>query len=470
MIRKNRLVWMALLILGFVTISDVNLQSAEGGDQVANQATANSDSDPKPTAHTADRVDMLWVLLAASMVFMMQAGFKYFEVGMMREKHGSSIGMKNAIDYVVVALMFFLVGFGLMFGKSAGGIIGTDMFALGAMETSTEAGDGLSMGYIFFLFQLAFAGTAVTIVSGAMAERTAFVTYMTASVFVGLIIYPVFGHWCWGSLFYEGNQGWLEKLGFSDFAGSTVVHSVGAWTALVGVLVLGPRLGRYSETGELNEFKCYNIPYAILGVIILWFGWWGFNGGSQLALDAEVGGIIMKTTIAAAAGGLVAFFHCLKFQGRANINEKFLGGILGGLVGITACCNIVSGFGAVAVGAIAGIVHNYSFDLVIKKWRIDDAVGAIPVHGFCGVWGTLAVAIFDAENGFSLNQLGIQALGCVVCFIWSAGTAFVVFKLCKATVGLRVSPEEEFAGINIGGKHKPAATEAMSEADLKDLM
>lgn len=467
---KNKFMWVALLIMGLMTVVEVNVLSAEGDAAATTQAVTESQSEAKPTAHTADRVDMLWVLLAAAMVFMMQAGFKCFEVGMMREKHGPSIGMKNAIDYVVVALMFFLVGFGLMFGKSANGIIGTDMFALGAMETSTEKGDGLSMGYIFFLFQLAFAGTAVTIVSGAMAERTGFVTYMTASVFVGLIIYPVFGHWCWGSLFYEGNQGWLEALGFSDFAGSTVVHSVGAWTALVGVMVLGPRLGRYNEKGELNEFQCYNIPYAILGVFILWFGWWGFNGGSQLALDSDVGGIIMNTTIAAAAGGLVAFFHSLKFQGRANINEKFLGGILGGLVGITACCNVVSGFGAVAVGAIAGVVHNYSFDLVIKRWKIDDAVGAIPVHGFCGVWGTLAVAIFHAENGFSLNQLGIQALGCVVCFVWCASVAFVVFKLCKATVGLRVSPAEEHAGISIGGGHEPVVAETMDEEDLKNLM
>ena len=308
-------------------------------------------------------LDYLLIILSSALVFLMQAGFKCFEVGMLRQKHSVTIGMKNIIDYIVVAIGYFLVGFALMFGSSQGGMFGTSFFAL---EDINSSGSG------FFLFQLAFAATSVTIVSGAMAERTGFMTYLIASVCVGTLIYPVVGHWVWGGIYItEGNTGWLQKLGFYDFAGATVVHGTGAWVALIGVWMLGPRLGRYDTvTGKFNTFEGYNLPYAILGVIILWLGWWGFNGGSTLAVEKDgkmlLGDVILNTSLAAAGGGLAGFFHSFFFQAKADINEKLLGSILGGLVAITASASIMSPVLAILIGLVAGVLHNYSYDLILK--------------------------------------------------------------------------------------------------------
>ncbi len=399
---------------------------------------------------TPFKLDVLWVLVAAVLVFFMQAGFKCFEVGMVREKSITSVGMKNVVDWIAGSLIFFLIGFALMFGKSKTGFFGTNLFFLDGLDSS----DGNPMGWVFFMFQLAFAGTALTIVSGAMSERTGFVSYFVGSLVVAVVIYPVFGHWVWGNAFFGDNEPWLAKLGFMDFAGSTVVHSVGAWVALVGVWTVGPRLGRYNNKGEINTFKSYNFAYAVLGVFILWFGWWGFNGGSTLSFNSDVGIIILNTNLAGAGAGFSAFFHSMLFQNKEDMNEKLLGGILGGLVAITACCNVVSPVSALIIGLMAGIIHNLGFNLIAKRLKLDDPVGAIPVHGICGVFGTLCVAFFGKAELLAhprLTQLGVQFVGIGACFVWTTSTAFVMYKVLKATVGLRVSPQEEQEGVQING-------------------
>lgn len=428
-----------------------------------------------PSANSVEfSLDHLWVLLSTALVFFMQAGFKAFEVGMVRTEHSNAVGIKNVIDWVVGSLIFLFFGFGIMFGQSKYGLVGTDLFfGIGIQDNP----NGSPLGTIFFLFQIAFATTALTIVSGAMSERTGFIPYMTASAFIAVLIYPVFGHWAWGNLFYENNPAWLADLGFIDFAGSTVVHSIGAWVALVGIWMIGPRLGRFDENGKPVQFKANSYSYSVLGLIILWLGWWGFNGGSQLALDKEVGEIILNTNIAGAIAGLVAFFHCYWFQDRIDLYPKFLGGVIGGLVAITASCAYVDHLDALLIGAIAGLVHNYSYDFLLYKLKLDDPVGAISVHGFCGVWGTLSVALFAelSPEVSRLSQLGIQTVGILVAFVFTTSTAFIMFSILKKTVGLRVSPQEEKNGIIIGGETEETvdeddSMEGISEEELMKLL
>lgn len=411
-------------------------------------------------------IDKLWVLMAAAMVFLMQAGFKCFEVGIVRTKNSTVTGMKNIIDWVICSLIFFGVGFAFMFGSSTSGLIGTSFFALDGLSDATH------LDTVFFMFQMAFAGTALTIVSGAMSERTGFIPYLCGSIFIALVIYPIFGHWVWGNLILTDNEPWLASMGFIDFAGSTAVHSLGAWVALVGVWFVGPRLGRYSADGKIREFEAHSYAYAILGVILLWFGWWGFNGGSQLALDGAVGPIITKTNLAGAAAGLAAFFHCMFFQNKEGLNDKLLGGILGGLVAVTACCAVVSYLGAVIVGLGAGVIHNLSYDLLSKKLKLDDPVGAIPVHGFCGAYGTLCVAVFGQQELLNLprfEQFGVQLLGVVVCFVWSVSTAIAMYAILKHTVGLRVSPTEEQAGLSLAHSDSEKTVSDSEKADINEI-
>ncbi|HCX22555.1 MAG: hypothetical protein CMB80_04910 [Flammeovirgaceae bacterium] len=416
------------------------------------------------------QIDKLWVLIAAALVFFMQAGFLTLELGLVRSQTATSIGIKNGIDFVVGALGFYMVGFALMFGHSASGFIGTDTFFLNGIETNEG---GSNLGFTFFIFQLGFAVTAITIVSGALAARVGFISYLLTSLMMGLLIYPVFGHWVWGSGFYDGNSGWLGDLGFIDFAGSTVVHSVGGWMALVGAIILGPRLGRYKSDGSMAFFKPSNIGIAFLGVFILWLGWFGFNGGSTLAFSADVDDIIVNTTMAAVVGGLVAFFHSFFFQKKEDIYEKLIGGILSGLVAITAGCHIVTIEGAMAIGAIAGVLHNVSYNLIIRKFKIDDAVGAVPVHGVSGAVGTISLVFFakegTLENPFLL-QLGIQLLGVVVCLVWTVVMGVIVFKVIEKTIGLRLSPEEEKAGLSIPGMMEEEPEEDIDIEALKALM
>ena len=386
-------------------------------------------------------IDNLWILIAAALVFFMQAGFKVLETGLVKQEHRAGIGVKNLMDWVAGSLAFFLIGFGFMFGTSAGGFIGTDLF-LGLDFT-----DGYT--YVFFIFQLAFAGTALTIVSGAMSGRTALLPYFVASIFTALFVYPVFGHWAWGNLLIPTNVPWLASLGFMDFAGSTVVHSVGAWVGLVGIYMVGPRLGRFTAKGALQPVKASDYSYSILGVMILWLGWWGFNGGSTLAFNEDVIKIILNTNLAAAAACFSAYFHVKLFQKNQDAVEKIIGGALTGLVAITACCNVVTTTDSIIIGLLAGVLHNYAYILISEKFKLDDPVGAIPVHGFGGIFGTLCVALFgDAQMLVHdrWSQLGVQFFGVIVCFVFTASAAYIVFAVVKYAFGLRLSPKEEMEG------------------------
>ncbi len=430
---------------------------------------------------TSDYLDRFWVLIAGVLVFFMQAGFKTFEAGMVRKVHNDNVAIKNILDWLIISLVYFLVGFGLMFGDSFNGLIGTNLFGPTAevMENVKITIADQYLGLEFFIYQLAFAATAATIVSGAMSERIALIPYIALSVFIGTLIYPVFGHWAWGGTFYQNDQGWLYALGFRDFAGSTVVHSVGAWIALAGIIEIGPRIGRYDKEGNVNtkDFTPSNLGYSTLGVLILWFGWWGFNGGSQLKYDETIAPIILNTIIAGSAAGITAFFHALtQSRDKYAIFPKLLGGILGGLVAITASCNSVSPYEALFIGVAAGFIHNYSLDFLIYKLKLDDPVGAVAVHGFCGVWGTLCVAFFGqldtdffVQNnslfysehsvlGFMENthiriQQGIiQLIGIITAFLFTFILSLAFFKMIRKVpgIGLRVLPSDEKRGSILG--------------------
>lgn len=424
-------------------------------------------------AQNTNRINMLWVIAAAALVFLMQAGFLVFEVGLVRVKNTMVTAMKNVGDWIVVSVAFFLVGFGLMFGHSLGGWIGVDLFLGEGIEgAKAAAGGAASLEWSFAVFQLAFCGTAATIVSGAMAERTGFKAYLAFAFLMGALIYPIYGHWVWGGLYFgQGNEGWLYALGYRDFAGSSVVHGVGAWASLAGIKVVGPRLGRYGSDGRLNRMDSYNMGWSAFGVLLLWFGWWGFNGGSTLIVDQNVAPIIFKTNLAAAMSGLAGFVHAAMFQRRQNIEEKFLGSVVGGLVAITACCDVVTPVGALLVGLAAGPIHNLAFDLVIKRWRLDDVVGAVPVHGACGVWGCLAVGLLGQQHLIPrprIMQIGVQGLGVLVCFVFTYLAAWIAFRVLRATVGIRVDPMREIQGLALSSEEEPA--EESEEEGVDKLM
>lgn len=385
-----------------------------------------------------NNANFLWTLLAAILVFLMQAGFSLLEVGLTRAKNAVNICMKNIMDLSMGTLAFWLVGFGIMFGPSTGWF-GTGSFMLS--DYATEQDPWL---WMFFVFQTVFAATAATIVSGAVAERTKFGAYLMFSVFITAIVYPVFGSWAWGSL-YKG-EGWLEGLGFIDFAGSTVVHSVGGWAALAGAMVVGPRLGRYTVDGKPRAMPGHNLVLATLGMFILWFGWFGFNAGSTTAATVDIAMIALNTQLSAAAGTLAAMITSWAFLKKPDVTMT-INGALAGLVGITAGCANVSPGSSILIGLVAGSLVVFSV-LFFDRRRIDDPVGAISVHGVCGAWGTLAAGIFNA-GGTSLAIIGTQLVGIVAAFLWVFPVMFVFFKVVHATYGMRVSAEEEIAGLDV---------------------
>lgn len=381
----------------------------------------------------------LWTLVAAALVFFMQAGFALVETGFTRAKNAINIMMKNIMDFAAGSIAFWAVGFGLMFGASSTGWFGTSGFFL---SDFTPGEDPWVLA--FWMFQVVFAATAATIVSGAMAERTKFVGYLIYSVVISAVIYPIFGSWAWGGLL--NGKGWLESLGFIDFAGSTVVHSVGGWAALAGTLVLGPRLGKYAKDGSVRPILGHNMPLAALGVFILWLGWFGFNPGSTTAANKEIALIFVNTNLAAAAGCVMAMATSWFKFGKPEIGMS-LNGALAGLVAITSPCATVTPLSAVVIGAAGGVLVVLSV-LFFERLRVDDPVGAISVHGVSGAWGTLAAGLFHV-NGLDWGQVGVQALGVAACFLWVFPTVFVLFKVIAKTVGLRVSPEEELEGLDI---------------------
>lgn len=400
------------------------------------------DLDP---ASVQTNLDFTWTILAAILVFFMQAGFALLETGFTRSKNAVNIIMKNFMDVGAGGLVFFILGFGLMFGTTAGGWIGTDGFFLSGIE-----GQDTNWTWAFFLFQAVFAATAATIVSGAVAERTKFTGYLIFSIVITAFIYPVFGSWAWGGLF--NGSGWLEGLGFIDFAGSTVVHSVGGWAALAGALVVGPRVGKYDSFGKPNHIPGHSLPLAALGVFILWFGWFGFNAGSTTAGSPDIALIAINTFLAAGAGATFAMIVTWIKFGKPDA-PMTLNGVLGGLVAITAGCANLSPGAAILAGSIAGIIVVYATQFLEKF--VDDPVGAIAVHGVCGAWGTLAAGLFDTSvglwgaEGFAPSVVGVQLIGIAAAFIWTFGISYVLFSIINATVGLRVNGQLEAKGLDL---------------------
>jgi Amt family ammonium transporter len=398
------------------------------------------------TAPSFSAIDTLWVLLAAFLVFFMQAGFGMVEAGFVRAKNSANVLMKNVLDFCMAALGYFMFGYAIMYG-SGNGFVGTSGWFMIGAESGAE---GIPVE-AYWLFQAVFAGAAATIVAGAVAERMRFVSYLIYSFILSGFIYPVIGHWVWGG-------GWLAELDFHDFAGSTVVHAVGGVSALVGAWMLGPRFGRFRKDGTPRYIGGHSLPLATIGVFILWFGWYGFNAGSTLgfAEPGVVARVALNTTLAPSMGAIVAMALAWKIYGKPDLTLA-LNGALGGLVGITAPCAVVSSGAAFAIGAVAGALVFFCIGW-LNRLRIDDVVGAFPVHGLAGIWGTLAVGLFGQEAlsapmdglfmGGGFKALGVQALGVCACVAFTAVAMGIVFKLIALTVGLRVSHETELRGLD----------------------
>ncbi|MFK7832060.1 MAG: ammonium transporter [Winogradskyella sp.] len=382
---------------------------------------------------------MLWMLLSGILVFFMQAGFTLVETGMTRSKNAANIAMKNLLDICVGSITYWLVGYSLMYGETSNGWF----FWSGLMQ-----GEGADL-----FFQTMFAATAATIVSGAIAGRTKYSTYAIFSIVMTALIYPIAGGWQW-----QGS-GWLTNLGFIDFAGSSVVHSVGGWAALVAAIMVGPRIGKFVD-GKVFSIPGHNQILATLGVFILWLGWFGFNGGSQLAWGGAdaigASNVVLITNLAAAAGGLGALVTTWIWYGKPNLPQT-LNGALAGLVSITAGCGNMTAVGAVVAGLIGGIIVVFSIEFIEKKLKIDDAIGAASVHGVAGVWGTIVIGLWGVDgdtgiglfNGGGAGQLGVQALGSLAYAVWAVLLSYIVFKILKSTLGLRVTEEEETVGLDL---------------------
>lgn len=389
-------------------------------------------------------IDTVWVLICTGLVFFMQAGFAMVETGFTRAKNAGNIIMKNVMDFCIGTVIFWVLGFSLMFGTSLGGFLGIPAL-FGNGITAESIGISLDLN-TFLIWQTVFCATAATIVSGAMAERTKFSAYLIYSFCLSAFIYPIAGHWIWGG-------GWLSQLGFHDYAGSTVVHSIGGWSALVGAKILGPRIGKYGKNGKVNAFPGHSLTLGALGVFILWLGWFGFNPGSSLSGTSTAlnGLVFMTTNMAAAVAAIVAMTITWVKYGKPDVSMT-LNGALAGLVAITAGCDAVSIPGAFFIGIIAGFVVTFGIELIDKKLKIDDPVGAIGVHCFCGVVGTLCVGLFAVDGGLfyggGLSLFGIQLLGVASVAVWTILCMTIVFLAIKKTIGLRVSEEEEIQGLD----------------------
>ena len=400
---------------------------------------------------------MLWMLLSGILVFFMQAGFTLVESGMTRSKNAVNIAMKNLLDICVGSLSFWLVGYSLMYWDTSNGWF----FWSGLFQ-----GEGADL-----FFQTMFAATAATIVSGAIAGRTKYTTYIIFSIVMTAIIYPISGGWQW-----QGS-GWLTNLGFIDFAGSSIVHSVGGLAALVAAFMVGPRIGKFVD-GKVLPIPGHNQVLATLGVFILWLGWFGFNGGSQLAWGGAdaigASNVVLITNLAAAAGGLGALITTWIWYGKPNLAQT-LNGALAGLVSITAGCGNMTAVGAVVAGLIGGIIVVFSIEFIEKKLKIDDAIGAASVHGVVGAWGTLVIGLWWVDgdtaiwlfNGGGASQLGAQAIGVLAYAAWSVGLSFVVLGILKATMGLRVTKEVEIEGLDIS-EHGSIAYPGKRQRDYEE--
>jgi len=401
-------------------------------------------------------VDTMWVLIAAALVFFMQAGFAMVETGFTRAKNAGNIIMKNLMDFCIGTPTFWLVGFGIMFAGSGSFIGGLDFMVRGNYDSAFPT-------MAFLIFQTVFCATAATIVSGAMAERTKFSAYCLYSFLISAVIYPISGHWIWGG-------GWLAQLGFHDFAGSTAVHMVGGVASLVGAAIVGPRIGKYSETGESRAIPGHSLTLGALGVFILWFCWFGFNGGSTVAMEGDeaivsASSIFVTTNLAAATAAVFTMFITWIRYKKPDVSMT-LNGALAGLVAITAGCDAVSPFGAFCIGIVSAFVIVFGIEFVDKVLKIDDPVGAIGVHGLSGAAGTILTGMFALDGGLfyggGWSMVGVQALGVVSVIAWVAITMSIIFTIIKKTMGLRVTPAEEISGMDI--------TEHNIESSYADFM
>jgi|TARA_Y100000310_G_C20640050_1_gene793393 Amt family ammonium transporter len=385
-------------------------------------------------------VNNTWMLIAAFLVFIMHLGFASLEAGLTQAKNTVNILFKNVSIVAIGILTYAICGFNLMYPGTFNGYFGFAGFGINAPDGAAgliEYADGAYTYFTDFIFQAMFAATAATIVSGAVAERIKLNSFLVFSTFYVALIYPIAGSWKWG-------YGWLDQIGFHDFAGSTLVHSVGGWAALVGAYTLGPRLGKYGKNGRMKPILGHNMPLAAIGVFLLWFGWYGFNGGSVLSADpGALSLVFVTTTLAAAAGVIGAMLTSWGISNKPDLS-MILNGSLAGLVGITAGADVISPMNSVVIGFIAGVLVVISV-IQFDKLKIDDPVGAISVHLVCGIWGTLAVGIFSAEHSIGIQVLGVLSYG-TFCFI----SANIIFRIVKLLMGLRVSEEEEILGLDMG--------------------
>lgn len=417
-----------------------------------------ADAQDGPTPESVQAfLDNTWVLIAGILVFLMQAGFALVEAGLTRSKNVVNIFAKNLADALIGVLCFFAVGYAIAFGGGADAprLFGNENFFLNGVDGSIDG--GLS-GYTVFFFQSVFAATAVTIASGAMAERTKFASYLVFSAVMTAFIYPVVVHWTWGGGMIANMQ--IGDAVFSDFAGSTIVHMTGGVAALMGAIFLGPRIGKYDENGKPRAIPGHNIPFAILGVFILWFGWFGFNPGSELAADAAVAGIAVNTMLAACAGGVTSTIAVWMKTGKPDLS-MIGNGVLAGLVAITAGCGTMTPVFSIVTGGIGGVIVVFAV-LGIERIRVDDPVGAFSVHGICGIWGTLAIGLFAKYDdaflgredagliyGGGLDQLLMQGAMVLIVAAWVVATTSITFLVLEKTIGLRVSREEELEGLDV---------------------
>ncbi len=390
------------------------------------------------------QLDVVWICACAGLVLFMQAGFLCLESGQTRNKNSINVAIKNLTDLCLSVFLFWLVGYGLMFGDSIGGIFGGSGFRL---DVGSDAG---LKDNVFFLFQTMFCGTAVTILSGGVAERVSFKSYLIAACVISCLIYPVFGHWVWGGMM-GGEVGWLKGMGFIDFAGASVVHGIGGFSALACVMVIGARQGFCNEDGTPCYFKGSNLPLSMLGVVILWVGWMGFNGGAMLVANDKVPGVLVNTVLAGAGGAIAALVAGWFIYGFAAARFP-MNGSLGGLVSVTACCHGVSAEQSLMIGMCGGVLVVW-FEKLFHSFRLDDVVSSGAVHGVCGVWGILCVGLFGdlelMETDLSrMELLLVQSLGALMCFAWGGCFSYVIWKTLDRIVPLRVSAQDEADGLN----------------------
>jgi Amt family ammonium transporter len=392
-------------------------------------------------------LNIVWLGIAGAMVMFMQVGFIALESGFTRGKNAVNVASKGILDFAVGAILYFAIGYAFMFGE--GSIIGTTNFFL-----SDYIASGDSWGMMVWFFQVMFAGAAATIVSGAVAERVKLSAYVIACALIAGVIYPLFGHWVWSG------EGWLAAMNFHDFAGSTVIHSLGGWLALSGAIVLGPRIGKFSRSGKTNAIPGHNIPLATVGTFILWFGWYGFNGGSTLIGDGSIAVVLLNTTLGGAAGSLSAMVYSVFKQNKLVDLGMTLNGALAGLVSVTAGADVLHPGLSILVGLIAGILVSVAVPF-FDRLKIDDPVGAISVHGVNGAWGTIAVGLFSAEY-----SLGTQLIGVITVFVYAFGVGMIMFKVIDKVMGLRVTKDEELVGLDIAEHGYSAYPEFPSHSEV----